>query len=249
MKTKRVLIADASAAFSCALSERLAGAFELRVCTDGLRAREQLDAFCPDVLVVDLTLPGLDGMSVLKAAGAREKRPAMLALTRFSSPYIENALGDLGVDYLMYKPCDMTALTERIFDLSGSGAVEPLICTDTAVRNVLTALGITVSRKGYVCVVDALELMRDDAGLSMTKELYPMIAKRQRCSAASVERAIRGAIEAAWLKRDERIWRMYFTPCREGFVPRPTNAAFLRTLAGRLSQQCGDAAVGTAMKR
>lgn len=249
MKRKRLLIADSSVAFSCALSERLAGIFELRLCTDGLRAREQLDEFCPDVLVVDLTLPGLDGMSVLKAAGAKEKRPAMLALTRFSSPYIENALGDLGVDYLMYKPCDMTALTERIFDLSGSNAAEPVLFTDTAVGNMLMALGITVSRKGYVCVVDALELMRDNRGMSMTKELYPMIAKRQRCSAASVERAIRGAVETAWLKRDEKIWRMYFTPCRAGFVPKPTNAVFLRTLAGRLSQQYGDAAVGTSMKR
>ena len=237
MKTQRLLVADSSVAFSCALSEKLAGAFELRICADGLQAREQLDSFCPDVLVVDLTLPGLDGISVLKAAGALEKRPAMLALTRFSSPYIENALGELGVDYLMYKPCDMSALQERIFDLMGTNVVIPLVQTNTAAGNILSALGITLNRKGYACTLDALELLRDNMGLSMTKELYPMIAKRQRCSAASVERAIRGAVETAWLRRDEKIWRQYFTPSREGFVPKPTNAVFLRTLAERLERQ------------
>jgi two-component system response regulator (stage 0 sporulation protein A) len=237
MKTQRLLVADSSVAFSCALSEKLAGAFELRICADGLQAREQLDKFSPDVLVVDMTLPGLDGISVLKAAGTMRKRPAMLALTRFCSPFIENALGELGVDYLMYKPCDMTALTERIYDLMGSHVVIPLVQTNTAAGNVLAALGITLNRKGYACTMDALELLRENMGLSMTKELYPMIAKRQRCSAASVERAIRGAVETAWLRRDEKIWRQYFTPSREGFVPKPTNAVFLRTLAERLERQ------------
>jgi two-component system response regulator (stage 0 sporulation protein A) len=192
------------------------------------------------VLVVDLTLPGLDGISVLKAAAACPKRPVMLALTRFCSPYIENALGTLGVDYLMYKPCNMTALVERIFDLSCCGTAEPVIHPKTAVGNMLMALGIPVNRKGYGYLETAIELYEQTPGLSMTKELYPIVAKQCGGNRTSVERAMRGLIHEAWEQRDERVWRLYFRTSQVGIVPRPTNLTFISTLAAVLRRQNGE---------
>jgi CheY-like chemotaxis protein len=243
MKIQKLLVADASMGFCCALSDKLGGAFDLRICADGMRARELLQSFSPDILVVDLTLPGLDGISLLKAAASLIKRPAMLALTRFSSPYIENALGDLGVDYLMYKPCDMTALTERIFDLSCCGNAEPVVKPKTAVGNILIALEIPINRKGYGYLEAAIELYEKNPTQSITKELYPAVAKLCGGNRLSVERAIRGVIHEAWERRDERVWRLYFRPGYGGIVPRPTNLSFISSLAAMLRRQNADQAM------
>lgn len=240
METQKLLVADASVSFCCALSDKLGGAFDLRICADGLRARELLQTFCPDVLVVDLTLPGLDGISVLKAATAQPKRPALLALTRFCSPYIENVLSELGVDYLMYKPCDMTALAERILDLSCCGSPEPVAQPRTVVGNMLMALEIPINRRGYGCLEAAIELYERNPSQSITKELYPAVAKLCGGNRASVERAMRGVIHEAWQRRDERVWRLYFRTDRSGVVPRPTNLAFISTLAATLRRQNGE---------
>lgn len=232
METRKLLVADASASFCAALTDALGGAYELRVCSDGLQARALLESFQPDILVTDLALPGLDGLSLLKAASFAPKRPKTLATTRYTSPYIERAIDEVGVDYLMMKPCDMYALVERIQDLSQSvcGSI-PLPVTRTATSNVLLALGISVKRKGYQYLDMGIGLFEKDPQQSMTKALYPAVAKRYRTSRESVERAIRSAIQSAWDNRDEKVWRLYFQPCRNGMVPRPTNKAFIATLA------------------
>lgn len=238
MDTRKLLVADASAGFCAALADALGGAYELRFCHDGLQARSLLDGFQPDILVTDLALPGLDGISVLKAAACAPKRPVMLVTTRYTSPYIENAMEELAVDYVVMKPCDVRALVERIQDLSQcTGGTVSLPNSCTASSSMLLALGVPVKRKGFACLETAIELIDRDPRQSVTKALYPAVAKIHGCSRESVERAIRGAIQAAWDHRDEKVWRLYFTLCREGHVPRPTNSTFITTLARRLRQQ------------
>lgn len=232
MEIRKLLIADPSTVFCAMLSEALGGGYELRFCNDGHRALALLEEFQPDVLVTDLALPGLDGISVLRSAAACASPPVRLVTTRFSSPYIENALSELGVDYLMLKPCDIRALAERIRDMSGFDSVStPMACGRTALANLLLALGVPVGRKGYSYLEAAVELYRQDPGRSVTKELYPAVARLYKTNAASVERAIRGAVQAAWEQRDEALWRRYFMPSRSGTVPRPTNRVFIATVS------------------
>lgn len=238
MDRRKLLIVDASAGFCAGLTEILGGAYELRSYNDGQQARAALESFAPDILVTDLALPGLDGISLLKAAAYAPKRPVMLVVTRFVSSYIENAMEEIGVDYLMMKPCDMRALAERIQDLSqGSGGLMALPCARTSVSNVLMALNVPARRKGYQYLETAIDLYRQDPHQSVTKVLYPTVARICGGSRESVERAIRGAIQMAWERRDEKVWRLYFTPCHNGQVPRPTNMAFIATLAELLDQQ------------
>ena len=245
MDTQKLLVVDASASFCAALTEVLGGTYELRTCNDGLKARALLQSFSPDILVTDLTLPGMDGISLLRAADYAPKRPAMLVTTRYTSPYIENAITEIGVDYLMMKPCDLHALAERIQDLSRHED-GPIILPGarTTVSNVLKALNVPVKRKGYQYLEVAIELYKEDPQQSMTKVLYPTVAKLCGGTRESVERAIRGVIQTAWERRDEKVWRLYFTTGRDGSVPRPTNSMFIMTLAMRLDQQrqsCADA--------
>lgn len=238
MEIRRLLVADASAEFCDALAAVLGGTYELRICHDGLKAKTLLDSFQPDLLVLDLTLPGLDGIAVLRAAAAAPCRPSILVTTRFLSSYIESAVEALGVDYLMMKPCDLRALADHIHSLSDCGTrVFVPAGPEVSVTNMLLALNVSTKRRGYRYLETAVTLFEQDPGQSVTKSLYPAVAKLCGCSRASVERAIRAAVHCAWERRDEKVWRLYFRPCRDGSVPRPTNTEFIATLAERLRQQ------------
>ena len=86
MDTRKILVADASLEFCGALSDALGGAYELRICHDGLQTQSLLETFQPDVLVLDLTLPQLDGIAVLKMAVSAFHRPSILVTDkRFST--------------------------------------------------------------------------------------------------------------------------------------------------------------------
>lgn len=232
MEISKILIADPSPGFCQALSDLLGSSFQLVSCQDGTAALELLDRFRPDVLVVDLTLPGLDGLSLLRSATALASRPACLATTRFLSHYIEASINELGVDYVMMKPCDMQALADRILDLTAQNAPPPT--HDSNIANTLIGLDVAASRQGFPCLESAIELYIQTPGISMTKELYPQVGKALDRSPSSVERSIRSCIHSAWDNRDEKVWRLYFRADRNGNVPRPTNARFIANVAEHL---------------
>ena len=98
---------------------------------------------------------------------------------------------------------------------------------------IFLSLGIPAHIKGYQFLREAIKLVieQPDRINRITKELYPAVAKLYRCEPKNVERSIRSAIDSAWKKRDERIWRMYFPPDTSGIIQRPTNAAFISRLA------------------
>lgn len=239
MDTRRLLLADASVEFCDAMAEMLGGAYELRICHDGMTARTLLDSFRPDLLVLDLTLPGLDGIAVLRTAAGAHHRPAIIVTTRFLSAYIEGAIESLGVDYLMMKPCDLRALGEHIHSLleTAGRTLQVPAGPEVSVANMLLTLNISTKRRGFRYLETAITLFEQDPGQSVTKVLYPAVAKLCGCSGVSVERAVRAAIHCAWECRDEKVWRLYFRPCRDGSVPRPTNTEFIAILAERLRQR------------
>lgn len=237
MEIRKLLVADASPSFCAALSEILGCMYELRICHDGLQALSLLHSFCPDILVTDLALPGLDGISLLRSAADCAKQPVRLVTTRFCSPYIEGMISQLGVDYMVMKPCDMRALAERIHDLSQCDSVARPVSCRTSIGNLLLMLGVPAGRKGYPYLERIIELYGEDSGRSLTKELYPAVGRENRVSGASVERAVRSAVHTAWEQRDEAVWRLYFSAGRSGRVPRPTNRSFIATLAEVLGKQ------------
>lgn len=242
MDTRKILVADASLEFCGALSDLLGGAYELRICHDGLEAQSLLETFQPDVLALDLTLPQLDGIAVAKMAVSAVHRSAILVTTRFLSPYIEKVVEALCVDYLVVKPCDIRAVADHIHELAGRDRTVRYVRPDPAVTvaNILLNLNISTKRKGFRSLETAVALYERDPGQSVTKVLYPEVAKQVGGSKDSVERAIRSAIHSAWAHRDEKIWRLYFTPLRDGTVPRPTNTAFIATLVECLKRQNRD---------
>lgn len=244
MEIRKILIADGSEEFGSQLRGVLQGQYLVRMCHDGNSALEQLGSFEPDLLIVDLMLPELDGLSLLQTAAQKGSLPNVLALTRFVSGYVLSAVERLGVSYVMMKPCDLDAVLARVRDLAvakqKTGVSQPDV--RNSVSNLLITLRVPTKLKGYACAREAVLCLMRDPGMSITKELYPQVAKLCDGAPKQVERAIRGAIHAAWLNRDEAVWGTFFRPGLDGVIPKPSNAAFISRLADHLLLEMGGSA-------
>lgn len=248
MDTLKLLIADGNEEFRQALAEALQGTYHVRSCRTGRDALSLLRSFCPDVMVINLILPEMDGISLLENAAAAGIRPMVLATTRLNNDYIMECVGRLGVDYLMLHPCDIPSTVARVRDLSRRLNPPLLAPPDpkTQVSNLLLSLGIPTRLKGYQLSREAILLMAANPDMAITKELYPAVAAACGGNKDHVERSIRSAVSTAWSQRDDRIWQLYFTPGPDGVIKRPTNGTFITRLADSLrlsqtnSQQIGE---------
>lgn len=239
METKKILIAETSAEFCELLANYLGGAYTLKMCHSGMQAKELVEEFRPDVLVMDLALPGLDGISLLKQMSSQPHRPRILVTTCILSPYVEAAISNYGVDMVMRKPCNAGAMADRIHDLTQAegNAVMQTVRQECTVSTILMNLNIPPKRKGFEYLQLCIDLYQVDPCQSVTKKLYPEVAKTYRTNPVAVERAIRQVIHESWSRRDEAMWRRYFTPSRNGTIPRPTNTEFISQLAEQQKQQ------------
>ncbi|MBQ7345864.1 MAG: response regulator [Oscillospiraceae bacterium] len=233
MDKRKVLLADPSPEFCRSLAERLDPSIQLEICHDGLTAQELLTSTRPDLLVIDLTLPQLDGLAVLKTASVMMPRPSCLVLLQFSSSFIDTALQGSPVDLVLMKPCNTLALSERISDLLDMPDRRSASLPQT-ITGILLELGLATNRGGFRQIETGVTIFQQDPSISMTKELYPQIAAICGGSAASVERSIRTSIHKAWKTKDEHIWRIFFSLGKDSTIPRPTNSQFIATLAEHL---------------
>ena len=141
-----VLIADSADDFCTALTAALQHADGFQVvgtANDGEQAIRMVEERKPDVLVLDLMLSKKDGISVLKAVSGMERRPITLATSVFVTQYVSAAAANLGVRYLMLKPCDMTALVERLEEIRGGDgqkAAEKRRPDKTSIESMVTGI-------------------------------------------------------------------------------------------------------------
>lgn len=243
METRKLLIVDEAEEFCLALAETLQDAYHVRTCSDGAEALTLLRSDTPDVLVLDLMLPGLDGISLLQRAAISGICPVVLATSKFINDYVLDAVSRLGVGYLVRKPCDLRAIAARLSDLTQQ--IQPVpVQPDpkTHIANILLSLGMPPKLDGYNYLLEAIPMLVDNPRQPFTKELYPAVAKRCQCESGNVERSIRNAIDRAWQHRDDRIWQLYFPANASGTVPRPTNGTFISRLAHTLAMRENGAA-------
>lgn len=229
----KLLIVDAAEDFRVALSEAMKGTYVVRTCDDGESALELARTFVPDLLVLDLTVAGVDGLSLVQLITQARRKPIILVTTRFLSDYVLEASSRIGIDYMMVKPCNIRAVTTRMADLVASRNPREQARPDpkVSVANLLLALGVATNNKGYSCLREAIPLYAKDPQQAITKELYPAVAKLCDSSTAQVERVMRTAIERAWNRRDDQIWKLYFTPLPDGTIAKPSNSEFISRLA------------------
>lgn len=236
MGKPKVLIADSSEEFSLALSGILQGNYHVRCVDEGHEALQLTRSFLPDILVLDLMLPGLDGITLLSQAAESGIHPMVLATTRYPSNYALESAARLGVCFVMVKPCDIQAVADHVCDISHMLKAPVLSSPDprSLISGLLLRLGVSTKLRGYAYIREAVLLMAKDPRQSITKELYPAVGALCGSTAMQVERSARSAIHAAWQHRDVSTWQFYFIPDKTGGIPRPTNAAFISRLADLL---------------
>ena len=229
---QKLLIADSSEEFSLVLAGSLRTSFQVECCTAGDQALALLRSLKPDILLLDLMLPELDGLDILRVVKEEQLCRCVIVTSAFASDYLLEAIRELPVDYFYRKPCSLSSITDRIQDLAGRigpGSAQP--DPHCAVSSTLLALNIPTHKKGFRYARCGILMLASDPDLQVTKEVYPAIAKEFGTSSTAVEKAIRSAIDSAWESHNPSVWCQYFHPAVSGGIPRPTNTQFLSRLA------------------
>ncbi len=251
MRTKlNVMIADADESLVKNYSEQFEQSGEYTVvatAADGLAAVEKLRQVQPDVLILDLMLSKLDGMSVLKIASSMEKRPLIILLSAFVTGYVPALAACMGADYFLAKPCAFEALHDRLDELrnrdtllqAGSGQVLQESDIESMVTAVIHEIGVPAHIKGYQYLREAIKIAVKDMDVinAITKVLYPQVAKTFDTTPSRVERAIRHAIEVAWDRGDLETLQRFFGYTVSNTKGKPTNSEFIALIADKLSLQ------------
>ena len=221
---QKLLIADCNEDFRLALAEALQEHYQVFCCGNGRDALALLCRERPQILVLELMLPELDGITILEHAAKDGVHPKILAFIPFLSGYIQDAAQRFGMGYLMRKPCEIAAVTARILDLDQfSPSPLPAQNLEERCAQLLLSLGFSPNHNGYQYILDCIQLLHQNPALSVTKELYPTVAKKYGQKWRRIERSIRSAAEAAWDRGDRQRWLTCFPNCSK----RPSNSVFL----------------------
>ena len=244
-----VFIADGAEEFCAGLTAALqrSGGFQVvGTANDGEQAVRGILQTKPEILVLDLMLSKQDGISVLKNLSGMERRPVILATSCFVSEYVSAAVGGLGVRYLMLKPCDVTAIVERLEEIRGGESLRvnvPRRMDKTSIESMVTGIiheiGVPAHIKGYQYLREAIIIAVNDMDVinAITKVLYPQVAKTFQTTPSRVERAIRHAIEVAWDRGDLDTLQRFFGYTVSNTKGKPTNSEFIALIADKLQLQ------------
>lgn len=244
-----VMIADNAEDFCSNLTSALRNAEGFQViatANDGEQAIRTVMERKPDVLVLDLMLAKKDGLAVLKAIANMDRKPVTLATTRFVTDYVASAAANLGVRYLMVKPCDLTALVERLEEIRGDNNQAKTLPSrmsatniESMVTGIIHEIGVPAHIKGYQYLREAIIIAVNDMDVinAITKVLYPQVAKTFQTTPSRVERAIRHAIEVAWDRGDLDTLQRFFGYTVSNTKGKPTNSEFIALIADKLQLQ------------
>lgn len=203
---------------------------------DGAEVPQLVQETKPDLLLLDMILPGLDGLSILRRLDG-ENRPAILAMSHFIGQDVVAEAGNLGAAMYISKPYNEGALIENLVQLAerrGSQLHAPGL--EELVTSIIHEVGVPAHIKGYQYVREAIMITVEDMEVinSVTKILYPEVAKRYHTTPSRVERAIRHAIEVAWDRGDLETLQRFFGYTVSNAKGKPTNSEFIAMISDRI---------------
>ncbi len=206
---------------------------------DGLKYLENREY---DLVLLDLILPEMDGISLLEELNQKDIDVNIIILTSYNSPWIIRKVSSLGIRYFMLKPFELSYLEERIIEYSKrkeySKKIINLYYSDLqlSITKLLHELGVPSHIKGYTFIREGINLVYDNPSLSnqITKKLYPIIANKYHVTSSSVERAIRHAIEVGWNRANLDLLEEVFGYSIDIDKAKATNSEFIVTLADKL---------------
>lgn len=201
----------------------------------------------PDVLVLDIIMPHVDGLAVLNTIrSSGTKIPHVIMLTAFGQEEVMKKAVDLGAAYFILKPFDLDNLADQIRQAQSivhSSVVSKVQRKEkkkqdleASITNIIHEIGVPAHIKGYMYLREAITMVYNDIELlgSITKVLYPDIAKKYNTTASRVERAIRHAIEVAWSRGNIDSISALFGYTISITKAKPTNSEFIAMVADHL---------------
>jgi two-component system, response regulator, stage 0 sporulation protein A len=223
---------------------------------DGLQAVEAVIREKPDILILDMIMPYLDGLGVLEKIKALDidTVPKTIILSAIGQESMVQKAISLGADYYIVKPFDLNILTERIYQVIGldqykrqdnkSNVYKSIIDSgdcknndlEKDITNIIRKVGIPAHIKGYQFLRHGITMVFGNMDLlsAITKELYPAIAKKNNTTPTRVERAIRHAIEVSWNRGEIEIINSLFGYTVHNNKGKPTNSEFIALIADKL---------------
>lgn len=221
---------------------------------DGLEGIEKIKELKPDVVLLDIIMPKLDGLGVLekvKEGIGLEKMPAFIVVSAVGQEMVTETAFELGAAYYVLKPFDKDVLLSRVqrfkkgtrpkFTAVKMGGYDSVLKEteynlESDVTNIIHEIGVPAHIKGYHYLRDAIMMSVNDNEMlgSITKLLYPSIAKQHKTTPSRVERAIRHAIEVAWSRgKVDTIDDLFGYTVNNG-KGKPTNSEFVALIADKI---------------
>lgn len=225
---------------------------------NGLEVLELLEETETDIVVLDIIMPHLDGLAVLERLKEQGTQAKVIMLTAFGREEVTKRAVELGASYYILKPFEMDILANRMRQLVHSpsstsnfqsspqkqssgferrrGSKKNL---DEQITHLMHEVGVPAHIKGYMYLREAITMVYHDIELlgSITKVLYPEIAKTFKTTPSRVERAIRHAIEVAWSRGNMESINHMFSNTVNMNKAKPTNSEFIAMVADKLRLQ------------
>lgn len=263
MQRIEVLLADDNREFTNLLSEYISEQSDMTVSGVAYNGEEVLRLLeesrkAPDVLILDIIMPHLDGLGVLERLRDMNLNPMpkIIMLTAFGQENITQKAVQLGASYYILKPFDMEILANRIRQLVGNQAVlspspgygsalqKPTNVVpigksknlDANITSIIHEIGVPAHIKGYQYLREAITMVYNNIEIlgAITKTLYPAIAEKFKTTPSRVERAIRHAIEVAWTRGNIDSISHLFGYTINISKSKPTNSEFIAMVADKL---------------
>ncbi len=217
---------------------------------DGTLLLEKIREERPQIVVMELFMPGLDAIGVMHAVAqdASAEKPLYIVTASYTTSTLEREVARAGAAYFALSPYDKDEMIDRMFSLYSmrgkhfdSEPVSPGLRVQ--VTEILHQIGVPAHIKGYHYLRDSIIMAIEDPEIinAVTKQLYPSVAKRYNTTSSRVERAIRHAIEVAWDRGDVDVLNSYFGYTIHNTRGKPTNSEFIAMIADKLCLQMASA--------
>ena len=251
----KIIVADDNKELLCMISEFLKMQPNMEVVqtfSGGKELLSYLETNTADILLLDIFMPDLDGVNTLSELRDNPKynRPGKIViLTAFNTEALMAKTSKLGADYFIVKPIDLNNLQKTLnmliseglskgntIDLKDKSKSEISSDLDSEITEILHEIGVPAHIKGYLYLREAIIMVYNNLDIlgSITKILYPNIAKKYKTTASRVERAIRHSIEVAWNRGNVDAISQIFAYTISYNKSKPTNSEFIAMIADKL---------------
>lgn len=253
MESLKVIIADDGKELVQAMQDFFLEKKEIEVVgvhNDGVTLLNTLRVTQVDLLILDIFMPNLDGVKVLQELKTRKDKykvpKNIIVITAFSNEKIMNNVAEYGADYFVVKPINFSNLFEIIKDLKEQKNGENKTSSfqlnqnktdlDTEITTLLHEIGVPAHIRGYLYIREAITMVYYNIEIlgNITKILYPEVARKFNTTSSRVERAIRHAIEVAWVRGNIDAISDIFSYTISYNKSKPTNSEFIAMIADRL---------------